>query len=263
MNREYIDSNNVIERYLLGRLDEAEAAAFEDTFTFDEDLQNEINKTELLIFSLRAKEKADSKIINPQNHGDKDAHSQGKNDQSDSTHETDISKRDKPGSSVSRVFLPLSLAANVVLGIAVANNLIKDSGISGLENLSTSAVNVPIVKLEYTRSSTNPIAKLNQTDDWVILAISDSARDGAVRSLRILDHQGNIVVEESQVAPDSVDPFNAWTDWLVHGSLLSTGVWTLEVTSIKPDGKTSVESIRFVVCDQSSRSPAQCQSHLD
>ena len=54
MNRNYIESYNVIERYHLGKLTEEEAVAFEDLFVFDKELRHEVELAEKLIFGLHS-----------------------------------------------------------------------------------------------------------------------------------------------------------------------------------------------------------------
>lgn len=54
MDRSYIARHDVIERYLLGKLSEEEAAAFEDRFVFDKELLDEIELTEQMINGLRS-----------------------------------------------------------------------------------------------------------------------------------------------------------------------------------------------------------------
>lgn len=56
MDRAYIEKHNVIERYLLGKLSEEEASAFEDRFVFDEELRGEIDLTEKLIEGLQRRD---------------------------------------------------------------------------------------------------------------------------------------------------------------------------------------------------------------
>ena len=52
MNRDYIENNNVIERYHLGKLTEEEAVAFEDLFVFDKELRDEVELAEKFIYGL-------------------------------------------------------------------------------------------------------------------------------------------------------------------------------------------------------------------
>ena len=53
MDRAYIDKHNLIERYLLGKLSEEEACAFEDCFVFDAQLRKEIDLAEKVISSVQ------------------------------------------------------------------------------------------------------------------------------------------------------------------------------------------------------------------
>ena len=54
MSRDYIEQNNIIERYVLNQLSTEEMDAFEDRFTFDPELYEEIAATEKLIEGLQS-----------------------------------------------------------------------------------------------------------------------------------------------------------------------------------------------------------------
>lgn len=49
MNRQHIDDNQIVERYLLGKLDTKEREAFEDFYVNDPELLDELDRVELLI----------------------------------------------------------------------------------------------------------------------------------------------------------------------------------------------------------------------
>lgn len=65
MDREYVEANNVIERYLLGKLDEKERDAFEALFIGDPDLISEIESAEAMLHGFKHLEEADEAVSNP------------------------------------------------------------------------------------------------------------------------------------------------------------------------------------------------------
>lgn len=61
MDRNYIYTHNVIERYLMGKLPEKEAVEFEDLFVFDKELREEVEDAEILIYGIRKRVNDSSK----------------------------------------------------------------------------------------------------------------------------------------------------------------------------------------------------------
>ena len=235
MDRQYIEDHNVIERYLKNQLSVDELEAFEDAFILDPDLLEEIDSAEALIDELPQIDTLPTTGV------------EGGKKNSNIVPITTESQESKLR------WLPLSLAANLLMAVGLGFLLLQTGSPRDIPNIPLSAVNIPGVNFEYLRSASvdnAPVVRRNNS--WVSLRVSGALYEGMPGELQILDANGDVVLNESEIR---ADPFNQWIDWMVHDSQLPPGNYELVVRSME-EGQVFTVQVPFLVCDQGSKENA-------
>ena len=260
MDRNYIDEHNIIERYLLGKLSDEEASAFEDVFAFDKELCNEIDAVEKLIHGLHAAEKGESRSATSRSttpipaRDDQDMLEVRIQNDGQTASGNWSPKRRFTGKLARH--LPMALAANVVLAVAVTLLFFENRQLSRDFDPVDSQVNGPVISLEITRSSAAVLPTLDYNEGWVTLLISGVSPDARLLTLRLLDDRRTLVLEETGVELNPLDP---WIEWLVRGSLLSPGVYELELLVSEPSTYSDIVSLSFEICGGELGTNSSCR----
>ena len=246
-DRDYIDEHNVIERYLLGKLSDEEASAFEDAFAFDKALCNEIDAVEKLIHGLRGVEKRQARATaaRPKSPSHEDEREPNAEDEHNTHTVSDEHGPKKAAIDKPANYLPLALAANVVLAVVVTLLFFQNRQLSLTSDSVVSQVNGPAISLEITRSSAAALPTLDYSDRWITLLISGVPPGTRTLTLRLLDDSRVVVLEETNVELNPLDP---WIEWLVQGALLTPGVYELELRDSQQSVDGNIVSLTFEIC---------------
>lgn len=221
MDRDYVERYNVIERYVLGKLSEEEAAAFEDLFVFDEELRGEIDVVEKLVHGVR--ENVEPKV-SKEHDSDVPARAEELNlddVRSKVPEYVDAGRR-------RRYALPFSLAANFVLAVAMVSLLVDGGGPSDEPGQLPSHINPPAVHLEVARDGDGAVPRLEIGDGWVTLLVDASLTDVGSVQLRLVDGDGQVVAETGTFEND---PGRPWVEWLVERDRLQRGRYRVEFSA--------------------------------
>lgn len=241
MNEEYIEENNIIERYLLGELAEDEATEFEDEFVFNPKLRAELDAAEQLINALKSNSEKNDSVA-----------SINKNDSIESVTDNVVSLEpsDKKTTQRSR-WLPLSLAANVLLGVGTVGFITTINE----PKQNDSFVNVPTLTIEHSRSSQAAIPFIDHDGGLIRLDISNPTGHN-IEFLKITDISEKTIKEEINVQGD---PFRPWIDWSLDGSKLPPGKYQLIVGKSDNNGVQEQQTSSFEICDPALSNGNTCR----
>ena len=221
MDRDYIDQNNLVERYILGRLPEQEAIKFEDRMVFDPELVRDVQATERLIDGL-AETSAES------SHASADGCS---------TETADRVNR------VPRYPLVAAIAANIVLGLSTIY-LVSERNVVKIPT-TASQINPKSIVLSASRSSEKTQLTFVSDSKWVVLELSDMDPELEPYDLVLRNTTANEdIVTATEV---TLDPFAPGIKWLVPGSSLSAATYSVVVTARE---SRSTYQFTFEVCDK-------------
>lgn len=251
VDRKYIEQHNMIERYLLGQLNEEQAAAFEDRFTFDSALRDEIDATEKLMHGIRQTSAAEPNA-----------------DTATETHHTDnITVLPNPParaltgtSTFNRYRLPLALAANLVLGISTVYFYQQSRSVTP-PALDSGQLNPPALYLETSRSAAQNAPNISVGRGWLTLVIDNPLQQPTQQihreyRLQVRNHYNGVVLESAAFAPS---PDHPWIEWLIPRNQLMPGTYQLALINTQASEPTPSTQFRFVITatDRGAKSNSQ------
>lgn len=237
MDRDYIETHNVIERYHLGRLSEEEASAFEDLFVFDKELRDEVELAEKFVQGFQGKK-------------ERDMGAGGAIDAPPLAAAKNSLGPDSPAGEVVHAKGPktyglnLAIAASVLLGVTSAFLFMQNRDLVQQQRSSISQINPPSLHLEVYRNADRPVPVLAAGGGVVTFLIDSSGSGPGPHRLRLTESDGSAVVETEAFEIDPTDP---WIEWLVDRQVLQPTSYRVELLSGTGPASTPVSSFSFAV----------------
>lgn len=204
MDRKYIDQNNVIERYLLGQLNQSEMDAFEDRFTFDPELYEEIAATEKLIQGLRAV-------------------SQNEQDTGPHVTSTSSNQRNTKYKTISK----FSIAASITLAITSTALFIENRNLIESYPNTINQLQTPTISFETSRGITDNLPQITQGSGVATIYIDRNfIHNDHTYYLEITDEDMGVILRSEKFQPST---FGQSIEWTIERDVLAKGKYSLSV----------------------------------
>jgi hypothetical protein len=219
MDRQQVINDSLVDRYLLGQLDESEAMAFEDFYAGSPETLAELEESALLIAGMR--EIGGGDIAGPL---------LAKSGAASAPRGAAARVRRIVGSPVYGI--AASLVAVVALAVALGGIARQDGGITGPTRLAD--VNTPIVVLSPMRGGSDGLEIAVRDSHYVAMALDLGTPEAGEFRVTLLDEAGDLVWQADGLRPDAMDSLT----FVLPAGLLDGDAYRLVARPSQDPGQT-------------------------